>query len=238
MRNYGRYLMGIICVLAVDAFSQTIYSGYVGKAAVEMVLETPNQFKDTEYINGIYIYNGYNEPISIAGYYRKHAFVLDEGPDEGFVFSAFDIKDSIVRGTWRNQKTKVELPVALKKIHEIGSYPLSPTDSAFRGEVDLLQICFDSTFLFKIEVSFDAAVYGIKIISKKTGKLFQEIEVDCQYNGALGINSIQCGTYADGVKSFSIFKSAHFRPDVWSEYLLFRFDPAKKQFRYSGIEKH
>lgn len=209
-----------ILFLATSVFGQVGYSGFVGDAPVTMVT---NIYSDGVG-NGTYVYDSFDEPIRLDGNVIKKKLIFTEKnarnlTRETLTFDNFDAKSDEIKGVWKDVKTGKTLDIKLKKDFEVG-YGTSES-----MERELIQSDSLSDRYFKVVVSGDRAT-AVKVFEKKTDRLLQKIELDCQQRGAESI-SVEDYNF-DGITDFSIFESSYAGPNTSSLYYL--YDPAAKKF--------
>lgn len=226
MKNIFRPILIALPFLlaAVNAFGQVSYSGSVGESPVTLVTDI---YSDGV-ANGIYVYDRFDEPIRLDGKVVKKKLIFTEKDAKELTratmtFDNFDEKSAEINGIWKDAKTGKTLNVKLKKDFEAG-YGKS-------GEGELIQSDSLPDRYFKVVVSGDRSS-AVKIFEKKTDKLLQKIDLDCQQRGA---ESISVGDFNfDGIKDFSIFESSYAGANTSSLYYL--YDPVKKEFFNSEFE--
>ncbi len=104
------------------------------------------------------------------------------------------------------------------------------------GEREILQsVCFKDKY-FKLILSkrkgdYEAKVTGVKIIEKRTDKVLQKIDLECQL---LGLNNISIDDYNfDGIEDFSVYEAGTAGPDSSSLYFL--YNPKTGKYFESGF---
>jgi len=226
MKNILGSVMFVLPVLLAvsNVFGQAGYSGFVGESPVTMVTNL--------YSDGVgsatYVYDKFDEPIRLDGKVVKKKLTFTEKDAKNLTratltFENFDAKSAEMNGIWKEAKTGKILDIKLKKDFEVG-YDAS-------GEGELIQSDSLPDRYFKVVVSGDRAS-AVKIFEKKTDRLIQKIELDCQQRGA---DSIFVGDFNfDGITDFSIFESSYAGANTSSLYYL--YDPAKKEFFNSEFE--
>jgi hypothetical protein len=235
MKNLLKAMIVIIPIVAIPVCGQTVYSGFIGKAAVEFVVGEINW--DSQEVEGVYMYKKYNDPIPLKGRYKKSRLVLDEMDGTGkkyaiISFEDFNQKKSEVNGSWKDLTTKTELAARLNRVYDFTYYTKNKHEWVDR---ELLQKASLKNYYFRIAVSNNkdgfAKANKIKLIEKKTGKIFQEINVDCAYRW---MRSIDVGDFNfDGKTDFSIFERSYAGSNTSSLYFL--FDPETNKYINSGF---
>jgi hypothetical protein len=203
-------------------FSQVSYSGFIDKYPIELVTDI---YLDKE-VRAIYTYSDFDEPIILDGEIQNGKLTLFEKDKAkkkfaSLVFENFDAENNAMAGIWTNLKTKKQLKISLSK-------HLNNGDSI----KEIIQPVTLGNKYFKLIISGDGdAVTGVKILEKKTDKLLQKIDLDCQLRG---LNNITVGDYNfDGIKDFSVFESSYAGPNTSSLYFL--FDAKTNKFFESGF---
>lgn len=213
---------------AASLFGQASYSGVVGGAPVTMVT---NIYSDGVG-SAVYVYDNYDEPINLEGKVVKKKLTFTEKDAKKMTratltFDNFDAGSAQMNGIWKDAKTGKSLDIKLKKDFEV-KYGQEEGEAA---EYEFIQSQALSDRYFKVVVKGDRAV-AVKVFEKKSDRLLQKIDVDCQQRGADGI-SVDDYNF-DGVKDFSIFESSYAGANTSSLYYL--YDPAAKEFFNSGFE--
>lgn len=127
-------------------------------------------------------------------------------------FENYDSKSDELNGIWKDLNSGKELRVRLKKEFDINSNPE-------QAEREILQPSSLKNSYFKLIISKDSNVSGVRIIEKKTDKLIQKIDVQCQL---WGLNNIDTGDYNfDGLEDFSVFESSYAGPNTSRIYFLY-----------------
>ena len=210
-----------------NLFGQTSYSGFVGESPVTMVTDV---YSDGA-ANATYVYERFDEPIRLEGKLikKKLTFVEKDAKQltrATLTFDNFDRKNAEMKGIWRDAKTGKSLDIKLNKDFELGSGAGSES-----VERELIQSDSFPDWYFRVVIANDRAV-AVKIFEKKTDRLLQKIDLDCQQRGA---ESISIGDYNfDGIQDFSIFESSYAGANTSSLYYL--YDPTTKNFFNSGYE--
>lgn len=199
---------------------QTTYTGHVGKYPVELVTYI--------YSDGVarafYVYIKFDEPIIIDGTLKNGLLTLLEKDSSGkesatLVFKDFDAHSTNLTGTWTDLASNKSLPITFTK-----SFNIDYGDEYEWEKRELLQPASLKNRYFKVLISkekdnFYASVTGVKIFEKKTDKLLQQIDLECQL---WGINNISIGDYNfDGLLDFSVFEQSYAGPNTSSIYLLY-----------------
>lgn len=213
-------------------YCQSIFSGFIDKYPIELVADISSD----GVANAIYVYSKRDEPIIITGTLKNNKLVLYEKDAKNkksakLTFNRFDLADSKQNGVWTDLKTNKELKITLDKTFEINY-----GDSVEWKDREILQpVSLDNKY-FKLIVSkkkgeFYATVTGVKIIEKKTDKLLQKLNVDCQLRG---LDNISIGDFNfDGILDFSVFETSYAGPNTSSLYFL--YDSKSEKYIDSGF---
>jgi hypothetical protein len=218
---------------SITLFSQTSYTGFIDKYPIELVT---NIYSDGD-ARAIYAYSNIDEPIIINGRLQKNTLTLHEkgknGKDKAtLTFDLFNADNEELNGKWTDLNSGKQLAIKLKKV-----FRLDYGDSIEWNDREILQPVSVNDKYFRLIVSkvkgdFEARVTGIKIIEKKTDRIIQQIDLDCQL---LGLENISIGDYNfDGLTDFSVFDESYAGPNTSSLYFLYN----KQTGRYfnSGFE--
>ena len=227
------YYFLLLSLFSGSVSGQISYTGTVGKYKVEMVTDI---YSDGV-ARAIYAYTSYNEPIELSGNLEKGKLTLyeksaDQKDVARFDFSIYDAESEQLKGTWTNLKTKKILPVTLNKTFEV----IDGNDVEWHAREMLQPVSIGDKY-FKLVVTKDKDIYytsaiAVKVLEKKTGKLLQLLDVECQL---LGIENIDTGDYNfDGYTDFSVFETSYAGPNTSSLYFL--YDPKTDTFFDSGFE--
>ncbi|MBN1759615.1 MAG: hypothetical protein JW863_14910 [Chitinispirillaceae bacterium] len=233
--------MAFFVLTAVQTYGQTVYSGTVGKAAVEFVIDDCDFYPDStrRQVEAVYLYIRYNDPIVLNGLYDQKKLTFDENGTGKIVFPDFDQKKDTLNGTWTNLSIKKKSRILLLKKYDFNRYDTTERD----WQRELLQRESLNNYFFNIIVNNYNDVTGIRVLEKKTGVLFQKIDrLDCSY---LKMRSILVeDANGDGVVDFQIYEGGQRilqddgQTSVWVDtWLTFLFDPMLSRFVESGIEQ-
>ena len=216
-----------------SSFGQTSYSGFIDKYPIELVTDI---FSDGD-ARAIYAYSNYDEPIVINGELKQGKLTLYEKDSNGknkatLTIDNFDTKSSQLEGIWKELNSNKQLKISLTKTFDIDYgeniewialeiiQPVSLKDKYFKLVIS------------KAKANFYANVTGVKIFEKKTDKLIQKIDLECQL---WGLNNISVGDYNfDGIDDFSVFEQSYAGPNTSSLYFL--FNPKTGKYFKSSFE--
>jgi hypothetical protein len=135
------------------------------------------------------------------------------------IFKNYKAEASNLEGIWKDIKTNKELKIILTKTTDIDY-----GDNVEWPDKELLQCASMKDKYFKIVISkskddFFGKVTGVKIFEKKTDRLLQKLEMDCQL---WSIENIAVDDYNfDGYEDFSVFESSYAGPNTTSLYFLY-----------------
>ena len=203
-----------------NLFGQTNYTGFIDKYPIELVTDI---FSDG-YARAIYTYTNYDEPIEINGELKKGKLTLYEKDNNGIIkatltFDNFDKKTNQLEGIWNETSSNRRLKISLTKNFEIDY-----GDNIEWAAREIIQPSSLKDMYFKLVISkekgtFFATVTGVKIFQKKTDKLIQQIDLNCEHRG---LNNISVDDYNfDGIEDFSVFEQSYAGPNTSRLYFLF-----------------
>ncbi|HMI79407.1 MAG TPA: hypothetical protein VK484_11475 [Ferruginibacter sp.] len=200
-------------------FGQAGYSGFIGKYPIELV----THIYSDGIARAIYAYTNFDEPIVINGKLQKNKLSLfekdkNEKNKASLTFDHFNVTDGKLEGSWTDLNTGKQLKISLTQTFDI--------DNAGNPEWkdrELLQAASSGNKYFKMIVSKEggssARVTGIKVLEKKTDRLIQQINLDCQL---MGLETVSIGDYNfDGIDDLSVFESSYAGPNTSSLYFLY-----------------
>jgi hypothetical protein len=216
-----------------NLFGQTSYSGFIDKYPIELVTDI---FSDGE-TRAIYAYSNYDEPILINGELKQSKLSLYEKDSNGktkatLTFENFDIKSNQLEGTWKELNSNKQLKIILTK-----NFDIDYGENIEWPAREIIQPVSLKDKYFKLVISkakdnFYANVTGVKIFEKKTDKLIQQIDLECQL---WGLNNISVGNFNfDGLDDFSVFEQSYAGPNTSSLYFL--FNPKTGKYFKSSFE--
>ena len=225
MMTYRALWFFCCLIFTRSALGQAHYTGLVGSAAIELTLLND----DNGTMNGVYAYTRYNTPIALTGTFKQGTLRLTERDERGksaatMTVVGFAATSPTVAGTWKNLATGQQFPLTLTRVLAADAPP------------ELLQVASLPNIYFKIVATGNAADPGsqltvIRLLDKKTGRLVQQIPIDCQ---SRGLHSVTTGDFNfDGYPDFSVFESSYAGPNTSSLYFL--YNPATKRYKDSGF---
>lgn len=227
-----KILIALLFLASIQLAAQTTYTGFIDKYPIELLTDIDSDGSG----NAIYTYSNYDTPIEISGTLKKKILTFFEKDKTGkntakFIFENFNPKDKKLEGKWTDLNTKKELKITLSK-----SFEIDYGDNIEWKNREILQPVSLKGKYFKLIVSkqkgdFYAKVTGVKILEKKTDKLLQQIDLDCQL---WGLNNISIGDYNfDGIEDFSVFESSYAGPNTSRLYFL--YNPKTGKYFESGF---
>ncbi|MDD4993884.1 MAG: hypothetical protein PHR83_16815 [Paludibacter sp.] len=221
-----------IILTTSSLYCQTMFSGFIDKYPIELVTDT---YSDGD-AKAIYAYSDRDEPIVTTGTLKNKELTLYEKDAKNInsaklTFNRFDLANSRQEGIWTDLKTNKEFKITLDKTFEINC-----GDSIEWENREILQpVSLDNKY-FKLIVSkkkgeFQTTVTGVKILEKKTDKLLQKLNVDCQL---MGLENISIGDFNfDGIFDFSVFETSYAGANTSSLYFL--YDTKSEKYIESGF---
>ena len=216
------------------AKSQTSYSGLLGKYPITLIIK----YRIDSDCKAYYVYNKHDTPITINGNSKGNKLKLLEYNRKGeisayLIFPNFKQESDIINGKWISKDSSRVYDISLTKDFEISSgeneewnYELLEAESTKKH--------YFRTIITKEKGEYYSTVSGVKIFEKKTDRLVQTIELECQF---IGLNSLSIGDYNfDGINDFSVFESSYSGSNTTSIYML-KNPNTGKYFKstYSGI---
>lgn len=229
-----KFILNLLLIIIPSlVFSQTrIYKGFLDKYPITFIT---NSYSDGA-VNAMYVYDNHDTPIGILGNYKNGKLHLTEKDSKNNVtasleFSNYQPEGNDLSGKWTNKTTSKEYVIQLQKVIEFNSY-----DSTVFSDLEILQAESTKTHYFKTIVSKKdnemADVIGLRVFEKKTDKLVQSFELDCEYRY---FNNVYIGDYNfDTIDDFSIFEASYAGPNTSNLYFL--YNPKTKKFFKSDFE--
>jgi hypothetical protein len=220
-----------ILINSLNFSGQVSYSGFIDKNKIELVTDI---YSDGN-ARAIYSYSKFNTPITISGKYVNGKLELYEKDSKGnkanLVFDNFNPQSKSLYGIWRDLKNNKNIKITLNKNFEIES----GNNIEWKNREIIQSVSMNNEY-FKLILSknkddFYSKVTGIKILDKKTNKLLQKLDLDCQL---LGLDNISIDDYNfDGFKDFSVFEASYAGSNTSRKYFL--YDPKTKKYFDSGF---
>ncbi|RKS95600.1 hypothetical protein BC952_1294 [Flavobacterium limicola] len=208
-----------ILLFNINLSGQTTYAGFIDKYPIEFVTDI---YSDGD-ARAFYVYTKFDDPIRINGTLKNGLLKLTEknGSNKDsatLIFKDFNPKSNNIEGVWKDISSNKELKITLTK-----SFDIDHGDSLEWKNRELLQPTSLKNKYFKLIISkekdiFYATVTGLKIFEKKTDKLIQQINLECQL---WGLDNITIDDYNfDGIADFSVFEQSYAGPNTSSLYFL------------------
>ncbi|MCW3093439.1 MAG: hypothetical protein JWP81_4508 [Ferruginibacter sp.] len=229
MRTHQLIIGILLC--CYTSFGQTSYSGNIDKYPIDLIIDINSDGNAT----GIYVYSNFDDPIQLDGKLAKGRLTLYEKNSlkktaATFTFNGYQGEHKTAEGTWKNLKTGKELKISLTKNFTIEGEEGDWKDREILQPVSLKNEYF-KLLLSKSKEDAVPRVSGIKIIEKKTDRLIQRLDLDCEFRD---LNTVSLADYNfDGFTDFSVFESGYAGANTSSMYFL--YDPAAKLFFNSGF---
>lgn len=215
-----------------NLFGQTNYTGFIDKYPIELV----TYIYSDGYAKAIYAYSNYDEPIVISGELKQSKLTLYEKDNKEknratLTFSNFDTKSNQLVGIWKELNSDKQYKITLTKNFEIDY-----GDNIEWKEREIIQPFSLKDKYFKLVISkakdnFHANVAGVRVYEKKTDKLIQKIDLECQL---WGLDNISVDDYNfDGITDFSVFEQSYAGPNTSRLYFL--YNPKTKKYFESSF---
>lgn len=209
----------LLLLFTITVNSQSSYSGFLGKFPITLVMYHYSDGVSLAY----YTYDNYDSPITINGNLKNGELKLFEKDNTGnntatLVFEHFEENKEEIKGTWIKSDKSKTYQISLHK-----DFDIDYGDSVEWTSKELIQSNSTEEHYFKTIITkekgeFYGRISGIKIFQKKTDKLIQTIELDCQL---FGIDNVSVGDYNfDGIQDFSVFEASYAGPNTSSIYFL------------------
>jgi len=221
--------------LSSVAIGQSCYTGTIGSLPIELTLEDGGTSRSVQQ-QGMYVYTKFDTPIKVVGTLKHGTLTLTERDSHGkamgvFTVSAFLANRASYTGTWKNLATGQQLPLVLTRRFDLWASP-PPAGPLLLGQYASLPGIYFQEVLAKDSETGSLAVSQVRLLQKKTDRLVQQFEVECEHQG---LTSIVVGDYNfDGHPDFAVFEHGYAGPNTSSLYFL--YNPATKRFEGSGFE--
>jgi hypothetical protein len=202
---------------SISLFGQINYSGFIDKYPIELLADISTSGNSY----GVYVYTAFDNPIPLEGNLEKEKLILFEKDAKGnkrasITFEKFNTESDTIEGIWKDLKNQKQLKITLSK-------------KAGMDDGIIQYTSMDDKY-FRIVTDYQS-VSEIKIFQKKTDKLIQKFDVDCQF---MDLYCISVGDFNfDGITDFSIFESSYAGPNTSSLYFL--YNPKTKKYIESGF---
>jgi hypothetical protein len=207
----------IMIFSCINMFGQINYAGFIDNYPIELLADINTSGNSY----GVYVYSAFDDPITLEGNLEKEKLIFFEKDAKGnkrarITFEKFNIESDTIEGIWKDLKNEKQLKITLSKKHEFDDGIIQNTS-------------IDDKY-FRI-VTDNQSVTEIQIFQKKTDKLIQKFNVDCQF---MGLYCISTGDFNfDGLTDFSIFESSYAGPNTSRLYFL--YNPKTKKYFESSF---
>lgn len=212
--------------------AQISNTGFLDKYPIEFVT---NVHSDGDG-GAIYTYSNFDTPIVLEAKLKGNTLVFIEKDKNGkesaqLIFQNYNSKSDKLNGIWKDLNSGKELQIKLDKTFDIGTKTIKEWSN-----IEILQSVSFKDKYFKLVLSkqkgdYEAKVTGVKIFEKRTDKLLQKFDLECQL---LGLNNIDIGDYNfDGIEDFSVYEAGTAGPDSSSLYFL--YNPKTGKYFESGF---
>ncbi|WP_343706041.1 hypothetical protein [Flavobacterium sp.] len=221
-----------ILFLLATAFvsAQISYKGFIDKYPIEFVTDIYSDGQGT----AIYAYSNYDTPIVLNAKLNGNTLVFiekDKNDKETakLSFENYSSESDQLNGIWKDLNSGKELKISLIK-----EFDLNYNNGEEWIEREILQPVSLKDKYFKLVILKEkgsSTVSGIKIIEKKTDKLIQKVDIECQL---WGLHNINVGDYNfDGFEEFSVFEFSYAGPNTSRIYFL--YNPKTGKYFESGF---
>lgn len=214
--------------------SQSSYSGNLGKYPIKLIMYHYSDGVSLAY----YVYDKFDTPITINGNLKNGELKLFEKDNTGkksatLTFKNFTENNEIINGKWVSDDKSKTYQISLKKDFDINYGDKIEWISKEFIQSKSTKEHYFKTIITKEKGQLYGRISGVKIFHKKTDRLIQTIELDCQL---FGIDNVSIGDYNfDGIEDFSIFESSYAGPNTSSIYILRNTNSEKYQIsNFSG----
>lgn len=226
-----KLFLAILFLGSISAFSQVRYSGFIDVYPIELVSNISSSSGD-----GVYAYKKFDIPIYLSGKMENGTLIFTEKDSDGKESATMTFKNTsentaLTKGIWKDLKTGKEFEITLSKEFDFKD----GNDTEWKNQ-EILQTASTKNYYFKLVTAkrkedYYPRVSGIRIYTKKTDAVYQELNFEGEFRG---LNSIQKGDYNfDGIEDFSVFEASYAGPNTTSIYYL--FDPKTKKYFESEI---
>ncbi|SHJ28184.1 hypothetical protein SAMN04488096_1391 [Mesonia phycicola] len=212
-------LLLLIIFTSVSGNSQSSYSGSLGKYPINLIMYHYGDGDSRAY----YVYDKFDTPITINGRLEAGELKLFEKDDSEKVFATLIFKDfkesdKTIKGKWISIDKSKTYEISLNKDFDIDYGDNIEWESKELIQSKSTKEHYFKTIITKEKGQFYGRISGVKIFQKKSDKLIQTIELDCQL---FGIDNISVGDYNfDGIDDFSVFEASYSGPNTSSIYIL------------------
>lgn len=134
------------------------------------------------------------------------------------MFDEFQEGKQEIKGKWINSDSSKTYEIVLNKDFDIGYGDNLEWQNRELLQYESTKEHYFKTIITKEKGDFYARISGVNIYQKKTDRLIQTIELDCQL---FGIDNVSVGDYNfDGIEDFSVFEASYAGPNTSSIYIL------------------
>ncbi|WP_289658683.1 XAC2610-related protein [Flavobacterium panacagri] len=200
--------------------AQISYSGFIDKYPIEFVTYVYSDGVGS----GIYAYTNFDTPIALDAKLKGKTLVFTEKDKNdkataSLTFQNYNAKSSQLNGIWKDLNSGKELTIRLIKDFDVElAYDMEEKEREILQRVSFKDKYF-KLVLSKQKEDYEPKVKGVKIYEKKTDKLIQKFDVECQL---LGIGNISIDDYNfDGIEDFSVYEGGSAGPNTSSLYFLY-----------------
>lgn len=218
-----------ILFLLTTAFvsAQINYKGFIDKYPIEFVTDIYSDGQGS----AIYAYSNYDTPIVLNAKLKGTTLIFTEKDKNDketaqLSFENYNAESEQLNGIWKDLISGKELKISLTK-----EFDLNYNNGEEGTEREILQPVSLKGKYFKLIISKEKRVSGVKIIEKKTDRLIQKIDVEGDFWGLFSLN---IGDYNfDGFEDFSVFETSYAGPNTSRTYFL--YNPKTEKFFESGF---
>ncbi|MDN3594319.1 XAC2610-related protein [Zunongwangia endophytica] len=225
-------LLLLMILTSISGNSQSSYSGNLGKYNITLIMY---HYKDGD-SRAYYVYDKFDTPITINGRLEDGELKLlekdySEKKSAILIFKDFKESDKTIKGKWISIDGSKTYPISLKKDFEIDYGNNVEWKTRELIQSNTTEEHYFKTIITKEKGQLYGRISGVKIFEKKSDKLIQTIELDCQL---FGIDNVSVGDYNfDGIEDFSVFEASYAGPNTSSIYIL--RDPNSNQYIKSNF---
>ncbi|SFD79053.1 XAC2610-related protein [Flavobacterium phragmitis] len=200
--------------------AQISYKGFIDKYPIEFVSYVYSDGVGS----GIYAYTNFDTPIGLDAKIKGKTLVFTEKDTNdkataSLTFQNYNAKSSQLNGIWKDLNSGKELSIRLAREFDVEqAYDMEGKEREMLQRVSFKDKYF-KLVLSKQKDDYEPKVKGVKIYEKKTDKLIQKFDVECQL---LGIGNISIDDYNfDGIEDFSVYEGGSAGPNTSSLYFLY-----------------
>lgn len=199
--------------------AQISYKGFIDKYPIEFVTDI---YSDGQGM-AIYAYSNYDTPIVLNAKLNGNTLVFTEKDKNDketakLSFKNYNAESNKLNGIWKDLNSGKELKISLMKEFDLNYNGEEWTEREILQPVSLKGKYFKLVISKEKDNSY-SRVSGVKIMEKKTDKLIQKVDMECQL---WGLNNVDIGDYNfDGIEDFSVFESSYAGPNTSRIYFLY-----------------